>query len=164
MDLNVIRDWSVFTPISSRSARPLLQKPVWTLLVLVCLLLMWQSDPAQGRAGYAKWVKHGDAYRVSGSFSNYSGSFRVQVKWRGNRFVVQTPLGTFPLKRAGAGVTFRVRFENAWASVRWIRNRASVVYKGKRGSVVVKKLSGGSAVVKNLSKRQPRQFRNDTLK
>ena len=45
------------------------------------------------------------------------GTVQVHVRWRGNRFVVQTPMGTYPLKRAGSAVRFRVYFDKAWASV-----------------------------------------------
>lgn len=117
-------------------------------IVAVALAFSGISDSAHARGGYAAWLKHNDAYRVTGQFAGYNGSLQVQVKWRGNRFVISTPLGTFPLKRSGNGVTFRVNFENAWATITWVRNRAVVVWKGQRGAVAVRKIDS-RVVIRN---------------
>ena len=125
-----------------------------TLVLLFGLAVAGPSDPVEARAGYASWLKHNNAYRVTGDFAGYNGSLQVQVKWRGNRFVVVTPLGTFPLKRNGNGVTFRLQFEKAWATVNWVNTRATVVWKGQRGVARVKKIPNRAVV----------QDRGNTLK
>jgi len=144
----------LYAQTSLKSAKQTLQKSVLTLLMIMCFAIAWPSQQAEARAGYAKWLKHGDYYSVSGSFAGYRGTLTVQVKWRGNRFVVSTPLGTFPLKRSGSGVKFRVNFQNAWAAITWIHTRATVIYKGQRATTAVKK----------LAKRKANQSRNGTLK
>jgi hypothetical protein len=123
-------------------------------IVFMALVFAGPSDPANARGGYAAWLKHGDAYRVTGNFAGYKGSLQVQVKWRGNRFVVSTPLGTFPLQRAGGGVTFQVRFENAVAKVTWFQSSVSVLWQGQRGVASVRKIDS-RVVIKS---------RGDTLK
>ncbi len=117
-------------------------------MVVLALAFANPSDPAHARGGYAAWLKHNDAYRVTGDFAGYNGSLQVQVKWRGNRFVISTPLGTFPLQKAGNGVTFRVKFENAWAQVQWVQSQVVVVWKGKRGVASVRKIDS-RVVIKN---------------
>lgn len=143
-----------YTAAKPTTPASLLRKSILTMLMLAAFAFVWPSQQAEARAGYAKWLKHGDYYSVSGSFAGYRGAIRVGVKWRGNRFVVTTPLGTFPLKRAGRGVTFRVYFQKSWAAVTWVHKQASVVYKGKRGIARVKK----------LRKRKVGSDRNSTLK
>ena len=118
------------------------------ILVVIALVFAGAPETAEARGGYAAWLKHNDAYRVTGNFAGYKGSLQVQVKWRGNRFVISTPLGTFPLKRAGNGVTFRVKFENAWATVNWVQSRVVVVWKGQRGVASVRKIDS-RVVLKN---------------
>lgn len=120
--------------------RPTKSALILTLVLMACVVFAEPTGTAHARGGYASWLKHGNAYRVTGNFAGYKGSLVVQVKWRGNRFVIITPIGTFPLKRAGAGVTFRVRFEKFVARVTWVKTRADVVWKGKRGTAVVRKI------------------------
>ena len=117
-----------------------------SFVIALTLVFAAPGGEAEARGGYAAWLKHNNAYRVTGDFAGYKGSLQVQVKWRGNRFVVTTPLGTFPLKRAGAGVTFRVKFENAWATIHWVNTRVVVVWKGKRGVASVRQIDSRRVV------------------
>ncbi len=127
------------------------------LSAFTLLIVAVPAEIAEARGGYANWLKHGDIYLVDGKFGAHKQKFRVQVKWRGNRFVIQTPIGTFPLKRRGAGVSFRVKFQNAWARINWRRSRATVVYKKQRGSAKLRKIGNMSKPVRrvktNLSNR-----------
>lgn len=116
-----------------------------TLAALFCLLLASPVVPADARGGYPSWLKHGESYAVTGAIAGRAGTVRVHVRWRGNRFVVQTPIGTYPLKRAGAAVRFKVYFDKAWASVTWARTRATVVFKGERATASVRKLQGSQS-------------------
>ncbi len=117
-------------------------------IVFMALVFAGPTTSADARAGYAAWIKHNDAYRVTGDFAGYNGSLQVQVKWRGNRFVISTPLGTFPLRKSGNGVTFKLKFENAWATVNWVQTQATVVWKGQRGVAAVRKIDS-RAVIKS---------------
>lgn len=117
-------------------------------LLAVCLVFAGPGGDANARGAYAAWLKHNDAYRVTGNFAGYKGSLQVQLKWRGNRFVVDTPLGTFPLTPAGGGVTFRVKFENHWASITWLQSTVYVVWKGQKGVAQVQRINS-RAVVQN---------------
>ncbi|MEM7427332.1 MAG: hypothetical protein AAF441_14655 [Pseudomonadota bacterium] len=115
-------------------------------VLLVGIALGFGAAEAQARAGYASWVKHGDIYVVDGKFGKFQQKFNVSVAWKGNGFIVNTPLGSYRLKRRGKSVTFKVYFQQAWAHVTWSRTRAYVNYKGVRGQAVVKKVgSRGSA-------------------
>ena len=107
---------------------------------------------ARARAGYAKWVQHGDIYKVDGKFGSFNRSFNVEVAWKGNGFVINTPLGAYRLKRRGNSVTFKVYFQKAWAHVTWKRSSASVNYKGQRGSARLVKV-GNRAARKSEPKR-----------
>ncbi len=127
---------------------------ILSYILVLGLAFAGSGQTAQARGGYAAWLKHGDAYRVSGAFAGYDGSIQVQVKWRGSRFVVNTPLGTFPLQRAGNGVKFRVKFEKSWATVTWVNTRAIVLWKGQRGSARVAKIDSRRVI----------QTRGNTLK
>ena len=111
---------------------------------LAVFMLILPGTDAEARGGYAKWLKHGDVYRVTGTFGGEKRSFRISLRWRGNRFTVSTPLGTFKLKPKGNSVTFRVLFQEKWASVRWNRNRATVIYNRQKGTAVVRKLENRS--------------------
>ncbi len=95
---------------------------------------------AEARAGYARWLKHGTVYRVEGNFGPYKQSFTVRVAWKGNGFVINTPLGTHRLKRRGNSVAFKVYFDKAWANVTWKRSSAFVLYKGQKGTARVRKI------------------------
>lgn len=121
---------------------------VSVFVLAVCLVFTGPGGEANARGAYAAWLKHNDAYRVTGDFAGYKGSLQVQVKWRGNRFVVNTPLGTFPLTPAGGGVTFRVRFDDHWASITWLHTRVYVAWKGHKGVAQVKRINS-RAVVQN---------------
>ena len=99
-----------------------------------------QSNLAHARAGYAEWLKHGNIYRVEGNFGPYKQAFTVRTSWKGNGFVIHTPLGTHRLTRHGNAVTFKAYFDKAWAYVTWRRSRAFVVYKGQKGSARVQKI------------------------
>lgn len=110
------------------------------LVLALFLAVAAGSGTAEARGGYASWLKHGDAYRVTGEFAGYQGSFQAQVSWRGNRFVVSTPVGTYPLQRAGAAVTFRVLLDKDWATVTWAHTRVYIVWKGQRGSADVRRI------------------------
>ncbi len=128
-----------------------------TVLLTLCVLsggLSSQSDFAHARAGYAKWLKHGNAYRVDGSFGPYKHSFTARIAWKGNGFVIHTPLGTHRLKRQGDAVTFKAYFDKAWAFVTWRRTRAVVVYKGQKGSARVQKITPAQR------KASPRRIQN----
>lgn len=117
---------------------------ITSLMLATGVLFFGFTGEADARGGYAAWLKHGDTYRVSGDFAGYKGALHVSVMWRGNRFVVHTPLGIFPLTRAGGAVTFRVKFEQAWASITWAYNRAYVIWKGQRGVASVVKIGSGT--------------------
>ena len=120
--------------------------PILFLLILVVAGI--ESSTAHARAGYAKWLKHGDVYVVDGKFGDVQQNFRVRVAWKGNGFVVNTPLGAYRLKRRGKGVTFKVYFQEAWAHVTWNNTRAYVKYKGKRGAATVKKVASKAEPVR----------------
>ncbi len=92
---------------------------------------------AEARAGYASWLKHGTVYQVDGGFGPYKQTFTVRVAWKGNGFVINTPLGTHRLKKRGDSVAFKVYFDKAWANVTWKRSSAVVTYKGKKGTARV---------------------------
>ena len=114
------------------------------IAVVALAMLAWQAPNADAAPRYAKWLKHGDVYRVTGTFGGEKRSFRVTLRKRGSRFVVGTPLGTFKLKPVGRSVTFKVLFQKKWASVRWNRTKATVIYNKKRGTAVVRKLENRS--------------------
>ncbi len=135
---NCVQVNSLFSRICS--GRLINSAIVPAVILIVCVVFAGPHGTAHARGGYASWLKHGDAYRVTGDFVGYKGSIVVQVKWRGNRFVVSTPIGTFPLKRAGSGVTFQVKFEKIEARVTWVKTRVHVVSKGRRGTAVVSKM------------------------
>ena len=113
-----------------------------------CCAIIWFAmigpDSAIARGGYAKWVKHGDRYTVSGNFGTFNRTFGVHVTWKGNGFVIHTPLGVYRLKRRGNSVSFKVYINKAWAHVTWSRTRAYVRYKGQRGSATVVKAGRGA--------------------
>ncbi len=100
---------------------------------------------AAARAGYAKWLRHGDIYKVDGKFGSFNQTFNVTVAWKGNGYVVNTPLGAYRLKRRGNGVAFKVYFQKAWAHVTWKRSKAFVSYKGQNGSAKVVKVGNRAA-------------------
>lgn len=106
------------------------------------------TSEAMARAGYAKWLKHGDVYEVDGTFGNTKQKFSVRVAWKGTGFVINTPVGVYRLKRRGKSVTFKVYFQEAWAHVTWSRGRAYVSYKGQRGSAKVRKVQTRTAAPK----------------
>ncbi len=110
------------------------------------------------RAGYAKWVKHGDIYKVDGKFGSFNRSFNVEVAWKGNGFVINTPLGAYRLKRRGKSVTFKVYFQKAWAHVTWTRSSAFVNYKGQSGSARLVKVGNRAA-----RKSEPKRNQNFNL-
>ena len=114
----------------------------FALVALVALA--WPAPEAEAGSRYAKWLKHGDVYRVTGTFGGEKRSFRVTLRKRGSRFVVGTPLGTFKLKPVGRSVTFKVLFQKKWASVRWNHTKATVVYNKQKGTAVVRKLQNRS--------------------
>lgn len=120
--------------------------PKLALYALSLLVIGFMASPeaAMARGGYAKWVKHGDRYSVTGSFASFKRTFGVHVAWKGNGFVIHTPLGVYRLKRRGNSVSFKVYIDKAWAHVTWSRTRAYVRYKGQRGSATVTKLGGGT--------------------
>ena len=53
------------------------------VLLLSAFILPPQNDGAHARAGYAKWLKHGDVYVVDGQFGDVNQKFNVQVAWKG---------------------------------------------------------------------------------
>lgn len=112
------------------------------------------TNTKRARAGYAKWVQHGDIYKVDGKFGSFNQSFNVSVAWKGNGFVVHTPLGAHRLKRRGSGVSFKVYFQKAWAHVTWKRSRAFVKYKGQGGSARVVKVGNKSARTSGVKRKQ----------
>ena len=123
-----------------------MRKFQYLFVLLVGLVLSFGANEAHARAGYASWVKHGDVYLVDGTFGKHKQTFNVSVAWKGNGFVVNTPLGAYRLKRRGKSVTFKVYFQKAWAHVTWSRTRAYVSYKGIKGRASVKKVgSRGSS-------------------
>jgi hypothetical protein len=123
------------------------------MLLLILFTAPFHADFAHARAGYAKWVKHGDIYKVDGRFGSIQHTFKVEVTWKGSGFVINTPLGAYRLKRSGSSVKFNIYFHKAWAQVTWKRTRAVVIYKGQRGSASVVKL-GNKAVQKKPAKRK----------
>lgn len=112
------------------------------------------ATKARARAGYAKWVQHGDIYKVDGKFGSFNRSFNVEVAWKGNGFVVNTPLGAYRLKRRGNSVTFKVYFQKAWAHVTWTRSSASVNYKGQSGSARLVKVGNRAARISEPKRNQ----------
>ncbi len=121
------------------------------LAILVAILLVsgvFTAGDAMARAGYAKWLKHGDVYEVDGTFGSIKQKFSVRVSWKGTGFVINTPVGVYRLKRRGKSVTFKVYFQEAWAHVTWSRGRAYVSYKGQRGAAKVRKLQRRKAAPK----------------
>ena len=129
-----------------------MRKFQYLFVVLVGFALSFGAKEAEARAGYASWVKHGDVYQVNGTFGKHKQSFSVSVAWKGNGFVVNTPLGAYRLKRRGKSVTFEVYFQNSWAHVTWSHTRAYVNYKGVRGRATVRKVAGGGK--RSASKRK----------
>ncbi|NNF79694.1 MAG: hypothetical protein HKN05_16855 [Rhizobiales bacterium] len=116
------------------------------IFLTVLLAFGWLgSSDAMARAGYAKWLKHGDVYEVDGTFGKIKQKFSVRVSWKGTGFVINTPVGVYRLKRRGKSVTFKVYFQEAWAHVTWSRGKAYVSYKGQRGSAKVRKLQKRAA-------------------
>ncbi len=113
-----------------------------------------KTSTKRARAGYAKWVQHGDIYKVKGNFGSFNQSFNVSVAWKGSGFVVNTPLGAYRLKRRGGGVTLKVYFQKAWAHVTWKRSRAFVTYKGQSGSASVVKVGNKSARKAGVKRKQ----------
>ena len=132
------------------------------LAIFAFTLIVWSSlagpDPAFARGGYASWVKHGDRYSVTGSFGQFKRTFSVHVAWKGNGFVIHTPLGVYRLKRRGKSVSFKAYLDKAWAHVTWSRTRAYVRYKGQRGSATVTKLGSGGAKRKGKARRTKQNF------
>ena len=112
------------------------------------------AKPKKSRGGYAKWLQHGDVYKVKGQFGSFNQSFNVSVAWKGSGFVVNTPLGAYRLKRRGSGVSFKVYFQKAWAHVTWKRSKAFVSYKGQRGSASVVKVGNRSAGASRVKRKQ----------
>ncbi len=106
------------------------------------------------RAGYAKWLRHGDIYKVDGKFGSFNQTFNVTVAWKGNGYVVNTPLGAYRLKRRGNGVAFKVYFQKAWAHVTWKRSKAFVSYKGQKGSANVIKVGNRAARTADTKRNQ----------
>ena len=109
-------------------------------LFAVAIVTTLSINAAIARAGYASWVKHGTVYRVDGNFGPYTQAFTVRVAWKGNGFVINTPLGTHRLKRRGNSVAFKVYFDKAWANVTWRRTSAFVIYKGQKGRARVRRI------------------------
>ncbi len=64
------------------------------VLFLILVTAQFHSDRAHARAGYVKWIKHGDIYKVDGNFGLVRHTFKVEVIWKGNGFVIDTPIGT----------------------------------------------------------------------
>ena len=116
-----------------------------TVALVTLAVLAWPAPDAEAGSRYAKWLKHGDVYRVTGIFGEHKRSFRVTLRKRGPRFTVSTPLGTFKLKPAGRGVTFKVLFQKKWAHVRWNRTKAIVSYNKRKGTAQVRKLENRSS-------------------
>ena len=129
-----------------------MRKFQYLFVLLVGFALSFGASEAQARAGYASWVKHGDVYLVDGTFGKHKQKFNVSVSWKGNGFVINTPLGAYRLKRRGKSVTFKVYFQEAWAHVTWSRNRAYVSYKGVKGRATVRKVGGKRAASKRKTK------------
>ncbi len=129
-------------------------------LLAVSLLPAAVSGPtvaeAKAKAGYAKWIQHGDIYKVDGKFGSFNRSFNVAVAWKGNGYVVNTPLGAYRLKKRGNGVSFKVYFQKAWAHVTWKRSRAFVKYKGQSGSANVVKV--GNKAARNSGGKRNQNF------
>lgn len=109
-----------------------------------------------GRAGYAKWLRHGDVYKVDGSFGSFKRSFNVRISWKGNGYVISTPLGAYRLKRRGSSVTFKVYIQKSWAYVTWKRSKAYVRYKNHTGSAKVVKVGNGAA--RNAQSKRSQNF------
>lgn len=124
------------------------------VLLLILFTAPFHADRAYARGGYAKWIKHGDIYKVDGNFGSVRQTFKVEVTWKGNGFVINTPLGTYRLKRRGTSVKFNVYFQKAWAQVTWKRTRAVVIYKGQRGSASVVKLGNRAARKAPIKRKQ----------
>ena len=124
------------------------------VLLLILFTAPFHADRAHARAGYAKWIKHGDIYKVDGNFESVRHTFKVEVIWKGNGFVIETPLGTYRLKRRGTSVKFNVYFQKTWAQVTWKRTRAVVNYKGQRGSASVVKLGNKAAQKAPVNRKQ----------
>ena len=113
-------------------------------LCLIFSVAFVSPDSAEARGGYAKWLKHGDRYKVTGSFAAFNRTFSVRVAWKGSGFVIHTPLGVYRLKRRGNSVSFKAYIDKAWAHVTWSRTRATVRYKGQKGSAKVVKTGSGA--------------------
>lgn len=64
------------------------------VLFLILFTEPFHVDRAHARAGYAKWIKHGDIYKVDRNFGSVRHTFKVEVIWKGNGFVIDTPIGT----------------------------------------------------------------------
>ena len=130
--------------------------------IITLTMIVWHSvagfDPALARGGYAKWLKHGDRYSVTGSFGQFNRTFSVHVAWKGNGFVIHTPLGVYRLKRRGKSVSFKAYIDKAWAHVTWSRTRAYVSYKGQRGSARVTKLGSGGGRRKGKARKTKQNF------
>ncbi len=124
------------------------------VLVLIVSVATMNTDGAHARAGYAKWVKHGDIYQVNGEFGSFKRTFNVEVAWKGNSFVINTPLGAYRLKRRGSKVTFKVYIQKAWAHVTWARYRAFVNYKGQKGLARVVKIGNRAALQAEPKRKQ----------
>ena len=122
-----------------------MRKFIPTFLVVLLAFGLFGASDAMARAGYAKWLKHGDVYVVDGTFGKFKQKFNVRVAWKGNGFVINTPVGVYRLKRRGKSVTFKVYFQEAWAHVTWSRSKAYVSYKGLRGSAIVRKVQKSAA-------------------
>ncbi len=130
-------------------------------IFVIAWIAMIGPDNAHARAGYAKWVKHGDRYSVSGNFGSFQRTFGVHVTWKGNGFVIHTPLGVYRLKRRGNSVAFKVYIDKAWAHVTWSRTRAFVRYKGQKGAARVMKVGSGA---RRKGRRAPRRKQNFNLR
>jgi len=120
-----------------------MKKSIAAVLLSGLILVAGLIVNAEARGGYAGWVRHGDVYRVKGRFGQYRQTFTVEVQWRRGRFVLLTPIGTFPLRRAGGSVVIRARLNNAWAHATWSRTRATLRYKGDRGYATVRRIGRG---------------------
>ncbi len=128
------------------------RRVVLFILILAMFLFAGFTGEASARAGYAGWVKHGDIYLVDGKFGTVNHKFNVEVAWKGNGFIINTPLGNYRLKRKGRGVSFKVYFQKSWAQITWKKTTALVAYKGQRGKANVKKL-GNKKEFENGAKR-----------